>query len=170
MQPHQSTLNRLHQKLGASPLILFFLGALALIMWACGTIVQIQTSEYLALGVPTRVAGVAWSVVQQPALLLTGQAPAGVATAWMFAWVVETVTLIFALVLSVAVAKISAVNRFLAKGFVVGAILLIALNSWADYSSSPGSNPLVQFLIALAIGMVVVVGPPLGVGLIEHAV
>ena len=161
-------LNRLHKKLGSSPLILFFLGALSLLLWGAASIVQIQTSEYLALGNPTRVATVAWGVLQQPWLMVTGQAPVNDMTAWMYAWVVEAVTLIFALALSAAVVKISAANPHLGKWFVIFGFVLIALNSWADYSSSPGSSPVVHFLIALAIGGIVVVGLPLGIGLIEH--
>jgi hypothetical protein len=139
-------------------------------MWAAATVVQIQTSEYLALGDQNRVAGVAWQVLIQPYLLLTGQAPLNLATAWMYGWVVETITLVFSLALSVAIVKISDANPTLGKGFVAGGILLIALNSWADYSASPGANPLVQFLIALAVGGIVVVGLPMGIGLIEHGI
>lgn len=162
-------MNRLHKKLGSSPLILFFLGLLALTLWLAASIVQIQTSEYLALGAHARVAGVAWSVVAQPWLIISGQAPLLYVTAWVYAWVVELVTLVFALALSVAIMKINAANPHFGKWFVAFGIVLILLNGWADYSSSPGNNPLVQFLIALAIGGVVVVGLPLGVGLIEHA-
>jgi hypothetical protein len=137
-------------------------------MWASASVVQIQTSEYLALGDTTRVATVAWAILSQPWLLVTGQAPISSATAWMYGWIVEVITLVFSLTLAVAVVKISTVNPRLGKGFVGGGLLLIALNSWSDYSASPGSNPLVQFLIALAIGGIVVVGLPLGIGLIEH--
>lgn len=161
-------LSKLHKKLGSSPLMMFLLGALSLLLWLAATVVQIQTSEYLALGNATRVAAVAWSVLAQPYLLVTGQAPIAVATSWVYAWVVELVTLVFSLALSVAVVKISSVNPFLGKWFMAVGAILILLNGWADYSSSPGSNPLVQFLIALAIGGIVVVGLPLGVGLIEH--
>lgn len=161
-------INKLHQKIGASPLILFFLGLLTLLLWSSASVVQIQTSEYLALGNPNRVASIAWGILKQPILLITGQAPAVYATSWMYAWVVELITLVFALVLSVAIVKISAANPHLAKWFVIAGIALIALNGWADYSSSPGTSPLVQFLIALAIGGIVVIGLPLGVGLIEH--
>ena len=161
-------INRLHKKLGSSPLILFFLGLLALLLWACATIVQIQTSELLALGSSARVAGVDFNILPQPWLLITGRAPMGVVTAWVYAWVVELVTLVFATALSAAVVKISSVNPHLAKFFIVGGTVLILLNGWADYSSSPGSNPVVQFLIALAIGGIVVVGLPLGIGLLEH--
>lgn len=159
---------RVHHKLGSSPLIMWFLGALTLLFWLAGTIVQIQTSEYLALGRADRVAGVNWTILSQPWMLITGHAPLQFATAWEYAWVVELVTLVFALALSVAVAKISSVNPHLAKWFVIGALVLVLLNGYADYSASPGTTPLVQFLIALALGGIVVVGLPLGVGLIEH--
>lgn len=161
-------IHRVHKKLGSSPLILWFLGGLSLLLWAAASVVQIQTSEYLAMGNPTRVAGVAWSVLAQPWLLITGQAPVREGTAWTYAWVVELITLVFALALSVAVVKISTANPRLGKWFVVAGTVLIILNGWADYSSSPGTNPLVQFLIAVAIGGIVVIGLPLGIGLIEH--
>jgi len=163
-------MRRLHQKLGSSPLILFILGALTILLWAAGTVVQIQTSEYLALGNQIRVAGVAWGVLLQPWQMLLGIAPIAYVTSWLYGWTVELVTLVFALSLAVAIHKISTANTVLGKGFVIVGLLLIGLNSWADYSSSPGSNPLVQFLIALAIGLIVTTGLPLGIGLIERAV
>lgn len=160
--------HRIHHRLGASPLILWFLGALSLVLWAGASIVQIQTSEYLALQHSYRVATVEWGILAQPYLMIMGQAPIQYATAWLYAWVVELVTLVFSLALSVAVAKINVANPHLGKWFVVFGLVLISLNGWADYSSSPGNNVLVQFLIALAIGGIVVVGLPLGIGLIEH--
>jgi hypothetical protein len=163
-------INRLHKQLGSSPIIMFLLGALSLFLWAAATVVQVQTSEYLALGGSGKVAGVAWSIIIQPWLLLTGQAPIVYATSWLYGWVVELITLVFAMALAVAISKISAVNPHLAKWFGLAGIVLILLNGWADYSSSPGGNPLIQFLIALAVGGIVVVGLPLGIGLIEHGV
>lgn len=161
-------IGKIHHKLGSSPLILWLLGGLSLMLWLAVTIVQIQTSEYLVFGRTDHVAGVAWSVLQQPWLLVTGMAPATLATGWAYAWVVELVTLVFGLALSVAVAKISVVNPHLSKWFVIGATVLILLNGWADYSASPGDNALIQFLIALALGGIAVVGLPLGIGLTEH--
>lgn len=160
--------HRIHHKLGASPIISWGLGALSLILWAAASVVQIQTSEYLALQHSYRVATVEWGILMQPYLMVAGQAPVQYATAWIYAWVVELITLIFALALAVAVAKISVANPHLGKYFVIFGAVLILLNGWADYSSSPGNNQLVQFLIALAIGGIVVVGLPLGIGLIEH--
>ena len=173
-QPTQKTtvthqISRIHHKLNSSPLISAGLGILVLLLWLCGTIIQIQTSEYLATGSLLRVAGVSWNVLAQPWLMISGQAPITLGTSWLYAWTIEVITLVFALVLSVAVGKISSVNPRIAKLFVVLGIALIALNSWADYSSSPGNSILVQALIALAVGMIVTVGLPLGIGLIEHA-
>lgn len=159
---------RVHHKLGSSPLIMWLLGVLTLILWLSATVVQIQTSEFLVLGRVDRVATVAWGVLAQPWLLISGQAPIAQATAWEYAWVVEIITLVFALALSVAVVKIATVNAHLSRWFVGGSIALVILNGYADYSASPGTSPLVQFLIALALGGIVVVGLPLGVGLIEH--
>lgn len=159
---------KFHKKLGSSPLILFGLGALVALLWCAGTVVQIQTSELLALGNQTRVAGVAWSVLMQPLLLVSGQAPSTMATSWLYGWIVETVTLVFALALATAIHKIGSVNPFLARAFVGVGAMLILLNSWADYSASPGANPLVQALIAVAVGGMVVVGLPLAIGLIER--
>ncbi len=163
----RESFDRVHHRLGSSPIIMWFLGALSLLLWACASVVQIQTSEYLALGSKVRVAGVAWGIFIQPWLMITGQAPIAYVTSWTYAWVVELITLVFALALSVAVAKIASANPHLAKFFVIFGAGLILLNGWADYSSSPGQNPLVQGLIALAIGGIVVVGLPLGIGLLE---
>ncbi len=160
--------NRVHRRLGSSPLIMWVLGGGVLILWACGSIVQIQTSEYLAQGGTQRVAGVTWGILLQPWLMISGQAPIQYVTSWMYGWTVEMLTLIVALALVVAFSKVASVNRFLAKVFVVGAVILLVLNSWADYSSSPGVNDLIRFLVALAIGLIVTVGLPLGLGLIEH--
>lgn len=160
--------NRVHQQLGHSPLILWILGGLTLLLWASCSILQIQTSEYLAMGTAQSVAGVSLQVVLQPYLVITGQAPVQDATAWMYGWVVEIVTLIFGLALSVAIIKLSVTNYWIARGFIVGGGLLIILNSWADFSASPGTNDLVRGLIALAIGGIVVVGLPLGIGLLER--
>ncbi|MBV9690947.1 MAG: hypothetical protein JO202_14710 [Ktedonobacteraceae bacterium] len=159
---------RAHRKLNNSPAIMWFLGALVLVLWACATIVQIQTSEYLALGANQHVSHVAWNVFLQPYLLVTGQSPADQQTAWMYGWIVEAFTLIVGLALAVAFIKIGSVNRVLAKIFVGAAVLLVILNSWADFASSPGSNDLIRFLVALAIGLIVTCGLPLGVGLIEY--
>jgi hypothetical protein len=168
MMDKVAAVKNVHHRLGSSPLIMWLLSLLVFVLWLAATIVQIQTSEYLAFGGVKQVTAVAWSILTQPWLLITGQAPISVATGWLYGWIVEAVTLVFALALSVAIVKISTVNPTLAKLFGLAGTILIVLNSWADYSSSPGSNPLVQFLIALAVGGMAVVGLPLAVGLAEH--
>lgn len=162
--------SKLHKKLNSSPLIMFFLGGLVLVLWLSGTVVQIQTSELLALGSQSRVANVSWNVLMQPWLMISGQAPIDRVTAWLYGWVVEAVTLVFALALTVAVVKISTLNARFGRLFVIAGFLLIGLNGWADYSASPGATPLVQFLVALAIGIIVTVGLPLGIGLLEQGI
>jgi hypothetical protein len=161
-------IKRLHHKLGSSPLILFFLGGASLLLWACATTVQIQTSEYLALRTSGQIAGVQWGIIQQLWWLITGAAPVSQSTGWIYGWVVELITLVFALALSAALTKLREANPHIPSLFVIGGLLLMALNSWADYSASPGSNGIVRFLIALAIGGMAVVGLPLGIGLLEH--
>lgn len=160
-----------HHRLGSSPLILFFLGALVLTLWLSSTIVQIQTSEYLALGAGNQVHGVSWFVLAQPWLLITGQVTnTADGTAWDYGWIIESLTLVFALALAVSYKKIESMNSLLAKAFIVSGFILIALNSWADYQSAPGTSSLIRFLVALAIGIMVTVGLPLGIGLIETGV
>jgi hypothetical protein len=162
-------MHRAHRGLHSSPLILGALGIGTLGLWACGTMVQIQTSEYLALGGHSIVAKVDWALWQQPVALFTGQAPIGAQTAWMYGWGVEILTLVVSLGLGHAVSKVSALNGCLARGFMVASLLLLALNSVADYQSSPGTNDMVRFLIALLIGTIVACGLPVGIGLLEAA-
>jgi hypothetical protein len=159
-----------HARLGAAPAILWFLGGLVLLLWLAGTVTQIQTSEYLAQGGVQQVTGVAWGVLMQPLLLVSGQAPAQYMTSWEYGWGVEALTLVFSLALVAAYLKIYAMNPLLAKAFVLIAFILLALNSWADFNSSPGSSTLIRMLVALTIGLMVTAGLPLGVGLIEYGI
>lgn len=159
-----------HHRLGSAPLVFFILGGLVLALWLSMSIVQIQTSEYLAQGATQQVAGVAWGVLSQPWLMVTGQAPVVYVTSWGYGWTVEVLTLVVALALGVAFGKVASMNPLLARFFIGAAFILLVLNSWADYSSSPGATPLIRFLIALAIGIMVTVGLPLGIGLIEHGI
>lgn len=159
-----------HHRLGSAPIVFFILGGLVLALWLSMSIVQIQTSEYLAQGATQQVAGVAWGVLSQPWLMITGQAPVLYVTSWGYGWTVEVLTLVVALALGVAFGKVASMNPLLARFFIGAAFVLLVLNSWADYSGSPGATPLIRFLIALAIGIMVTVGLPLGIGLIEHGI
>lgn len=159
--------NKMHHKLGSSPLILWLVGALVLLLWACGTVTQIQTSEFLANGTNQQLSGVSWSIFLQPWILITGQVPMGEATSWMYAWTVEALTLVFAMAIAAAVSGLMSVNRLLAKIFVVAGSLLIILNSVADFNGAAANNGLVRFLVALALGTIVTCGLPVGLALIE---
>lgn len=159
---------RAHKKLANSPLIMWVLGVLILLLWVCATVTQIQTSEYLAEGSSQRVASIAINVFLQPWLIISGQVPIGYNTPYMYAWIVEALTLVVALALTAAFTKIATVNPTLAKIFIGAAVILVILNSWADFSGTPGNNDLVRFLVAAAIGIMVTCGLPLGIGLIEH--
>lgn len=158
---------RAHKNLGSSPLIMWLLAGLVLLLWACGTVTQISTSEYMAMGNGAVVTNVQWNVFLQPWQLLTGQAPLVYRTAWMYGWIVECLTLVVALGLSAALIKIGSLNGLLARLFLIASLVLLLLNSVADYSASPGSG-LVKFLIALALGLIVTAGLPLGIGLLEY--
>jgi hypothetical protein len=160
---------RAHKGLNSSPLILGILGVGMLGLWACGTMVQIQTSELLALGGTSVVAGVNWMLWQQPIVLFTGAAPIAQQTAYMYGWGVEIITLVVSLGLGYTLAKVGSMNGCLARGFLICSLLLLALNSIADYQSSPGSNDMIRFLIALLIAVVVNCGLPVGLGLLEAA-
>lgn len=165
-----SRAQNVHARLGAAPAILWFLGGLVLILWLSSTITQIQTSEYLAQQTNQQVNSVAWGVLLQPWLLVSGQAPHEVMTSWIYGWGVEALTLIFALALVTAYLKIYAMNPLLAKAFIIVGGVLLILNSWADFQSSPGSSTLIRILVALVVGLIVTVGLPLGLGLIERGV
>ena len=165
----KARVHRAHKGLNSSPLILGILGVGTLGLWACGTMVQIQTSEFLALGGRAIVASVNWLLWQQPMLLLTGAAPIAYQTAWMYGWGVEIITLIVSLALGHALSKVSTLNGCLSKFFLICSLLLLVLNSIADYQSSPGDNDLIRFLIALLIAVIVNCGLPVGIGLLEAA-
>lgn len=162
-------MHRAHKGLNSSPLILGLLGGGMLGLWSCGTMVQIQTSEYLALGGHSIVSSLNWGLWAQPVMLFTGAAPIAYQTAYMYGWGVEIITLIVSLGLGQALSKVGSMNGCLSKGFLIASLLLLALNSIADYQSSPGENDLIRFLIALLIGVVVTCGLPVGLGLLEAA-
>ena len=160
---------RFHGTPSSSPLIMFLLGALVLLLWAAGTVVQIQTSELLAQGGSGQASGIAWSIWTQPYLIVTGQVPPGQSAPWMYGWIVEVTTLVVALAFTVALNKLREFSGCLLWFFAIASLLLLILNSYADYNGTPGSG-LVRFLVALALGMVVTVGLPLGAGLILHGI
>lgn len=165
---HRNKFHRLYNTVGSSPLILFFLGGLTLLLWASASVVQIMTSEAMVLGMG-QVQTIEVSVFWQPIGLILGQYDMKHSTAYAYAWIVEVVTLIFGLALGYAVHVLRQTNRMLGKWYTIGSLILIGLNGWADFYASPGDG-LVKFLVAFAIGGMVVTGLPVGLALIEKGV
>ena len=162
--------NHAHHKLGSSPLLLMIAGAACIFFWASGIVTQILTSEFLIQGSNAHITVIPWSVVIQPWLIISSQVPVGQSTAWQYAWIVELVTIIFGMFSSHAIAALHAVNPRIVKLFIVGAIVLIVVNAISDYAGIANSSIIIKGLGALACGGWVVVGLPVGIGLIEKGV
>jgi hypothetical protein len=163
----QSRLHRARSIVGGvDPWVLVVVGAGTLVLWLICSITQIRTSEALVLHgvkVPTDVA---WGVLMQPWQLLTGTAPMELIMAWSYGWCIEFLTLIWSLALEHARVRLLEANKHLGKWYGLVTALLIGLNSWADYNSSPGDG-LTQVLIAVAVGLMVVTGLPVGLALLK---
>jgi hypothetical protein len=158
------------KKIGTSPLVLGLIGLLVAIIWIGGTVVQLQTSEVLVFQGTFHFTN-SWQVIAQPWLLVSGQITnvnQGVGV--IYAWGVEALTLVFAYVLEHALAHLRKTNRRMSRWFVAWGIVLIALNSWADFQSSPGGSPLVRGLVAALVGGVVVTFLPIAIGLLGAAI
>lgn len=167
-QHHNNPLTRAHARTSTIPIFWVGTGVVVLLAFVCATLTQIATSELLVMGTHPLAFRVSWNVINQPWQLLTGQSPIREATADLYGWIVEIITIVFALALSVAITKLNQITPGLGKFFGASGFLLIILNSWADYNSAPGATPLIQGLVAFSIGLIVVIGLPLGIGLIEH--
>jgi hypothetical protein len=109
-----------------------------------------------------------WNVLLQPYQLLTGVIPAEEQLAYIYAWGVELLQLIFGLALVIAVNKLRSVNPTIARWFVIIGTLLILLNGYANFMSAPIANPLIQVLVAILVGGLAVVGLPLAIGFAEQ--
>jgi hypothetical protein len=163
-----SKFRRLYNTVGSSPLILFFLGGLTLLLWASASVIQIQTSEALVLGL-SQVQSIDVIVFWQPIGLILGQFDMKHSTAYGYAWIIEVITLIFGLALGYAVHVLRQTNRMLGKWYTIACLVLIGLNGYADFYASPGDG-VVKFLVAFAIGGMVVTGLPVGLALIEKGI
>lgn len=152
---------------GIDPYILIGIGSLVLLMWAIGTITQIRTSEALMLGGQKIPVDVQWGVLLQIPQLLTNTAPIGSSMGWLYAWGIETLTLIWGLVLEHAKSSLFSANRLLSTTFGSITALLLGVNAWADYSSSPGNDTLQQSLIAGVLAVIVTTFLPIGIGLLR---
>ncbi len=159
---------RYHRNVANSPILCIGIGLIALFFGILCTTVDIATTEYLATGSLDKITGIQWGIWTQPWMLVTGQIPnLTQAVGFVYAWTVETVQLIFGLVLGHALTKVHSVSSRLARGFAVIGTILILLNGVATYNAAPVANPLMQFLIAIAMGGFSIVSFPIGIGLIE---
>ncbi len=110
---------------------------------------------------------VEWGVLLQPWQLLTGVAPLDDVMPWCYAWIIEALTMIWAFALEHAKMELLKANKTLGSVYGTVTVLLIGLNGWADYNSSPGNDPLQQGLIAAAVGLMVTTGLPVGLVLLK---
>ena len=168
MQQLSQGAKRYHHSLASSPLICFIIAGVSAFLWICAVLIDIRTTENLALGISGKVTGVMWSVLLQPADLVTGSVPAEAQLAYIYAWGVELLQLVFGLALVIAVNKLSSVNGTIARWFVIVGTLLILLNGYANFMSAPTANPLIQVLMAVLVGGLAIVGLPLAIGFAEH--
>jgi hypothetical protein len=152
---------------GVDPWLLIGLGLLVLLVWTVSTITQIRTSEALMMGGHKVPIDVEWGVLLQPWQLLTGTAPINMTMPWCYGWIIETLTLIWSLALEHAKGELGRTNKLLGSIYGTVTVLLVGLNGWADYNSSPGNDPLAQGLIAAAVGLMVTTGLPIAIVLLK---
>src|SRR5215472_3172283 len=152
---------------GVDPIVLVGLGLLMLLVWTVSTITQIRTSEALMLGGQKVPVNVSWGVLLQPWQLLTGTAPIGMTMPWCYGWIIESLTLIWSYALEHAKLELLKTNKLLGSIYGTVTVLLLGLNGWADYNSSPGNDPLVQGLIAGSVGLFVTTGLPVALVLLK---
>jgi hypothetical protein len=75
--------------------------------------------------------------------------------------------MIWAFALEHAKTELLRTNKVLGSVYGTITVLLIGLNGWADYNSSPGNDPFQQGLIAGAVGLMVTTGLPVGLVLLK---
>ena len=168
MRGNNSRLDRIRNALsGVDPTILVGLGCLVSLVWTVATITQIRTSEALMLGGQKVPVNVEWGVLFQPWQLLTGTAPIGLTMPWCYGWIIEVLTLIWSLALEHAKLELLKTNKLLGSIYGTVTMLLLGLNGWADYNSSPGNDPLAQGLLAAAVGLMVTTGLPVALVLLK---
>jgi hypothetical protein len=122
----------------------------------------------MVLGI-SQVKSIDTFVFWQPIGLVLGQYDTAHGTAYAYGWIVEVITLIFGLALGYAVHVLRQTNRMLGKWYTIACLVLISLNGYADFYASPGDG-VVKFLVAFAIGGIVVTGLPVGLALVEKGV
>jgi hypothetical protein len=140
-----------------------------LVIGAAGLTAEIGTSEALALGDPHFTLA-NWGVFLQPYEIFAGGLPFRTTLAYLYGWTVEIVNLVFAFAIGHAVNALKATNEKVAKFYAIASFILIGLNGWANIHALPGVDPLLQFLIALAVAIAVIVFPVIGLALIERGI
>jgi hypothetical protein len=110
------------------PLGLFIVGVIALLFWAWGNLVQIQTSEAFLLGGGNISLVPNLHVLNQPFDFFHGTLSPDLMKAATWAWGLEGLLL----VVSIGVEYSHIVQKH-ARWFNTGAIILLVLNSIADY-------------------------------------
>lgn len=153
----------------ASPIILFGLAGLVLFLWSIAMVVEVRTSELLVLGegVPLEVP---WGVFVQPWELIVGTEPMRMKLAWVYGWGLEAVELIFAFAFTHTLQALEKTNEKLSKFYWIASLVLIALNGWSNLNALPGIAPIMQFLVALLVAVIVVAFPVVGLALIEKGI
>jgi hypothetical protein len=154
----------------ASPIILVVLGVAALAIGAAGLTVEISTSEALILGTSKNLVIANWGVFTQPYQIFAGGLDLKTVLAYVYGWTVEVVDLVFAFALGHAYNALKLTNKTVAKFYGVASFVLIGLNAWSNINSLLGVDPVLQFLVALAIAIAVVVFPVVGLALIERGI
>lgn len=168
MRQQHSRVDKIRTALnGVDPMLLIGLGLLVGLVWTVSTITQIRTSEALILGGQKIPVDVQWGVLLQPWQLITGTAPITMTMSWCYGWIIEVLTLIWSFALEHAKVELLKTNKILGSIYSTVTMLLLGLNGWADYNSSPGNDPLVQALIAGAVGLMVTTGLPVALVLLK---
>lgn len=153
----------------ASPIILIALGIASLGIGAAGLTVEIGTSEALLLGTKNFVLA-NWGVFTQPYEIFAGGLPFKTLLAYVYGWTVEVVDLVFAFALGHASNALKLTNPKVAKFYGIASFILISLNAWSNINCLPGVDPILQFLVALAVAISVIVFPVVGLALIERGI
>lgn len=110
------------------PIGLVVIGLLALAGWGWGNLVQMQTSEAFILGGGAIDLGFHWQLLMQPVDFLKGTLSPNMIKAATWAWGLN----ILLLICSVGIEH-ARIHHKHSGWFKTGAVVLLALNSWADF-------------------------------------
>jgi len=118
-----------------SPILLLAVGLFCAGMWIGIVLLQLQTSMALMLsGKEVTVQTANWGVFVLFWELVTGQLYGALLVAVTWAYMVELVTLIFAVALKFAMEAASQSHQKLPKWWVIASIVLLLYNAYSDFS------------------------------------